>query len=412
MRVEHAKQEKAHDEAEAAAAEHARLAEAQERLAVDPLDAFAGQRPQDGIPASTDVNMGSPSHAQPNGSQAVNGEAAAALAPAFGDAAAHPSTTASSLPVAPPAQELDISKPHYVDFDLMQNKLIDTKAGYLTLRAFLRDIERMAHNVVISVDDLDKRQKAHAMVIETKLLLKDHFQDEQQKLDFEAMAFREKMRRAAAEPNKRKSPGSTSSRGTRQSARMTGQAPEFGVQALQDLEAANRKRQRETSGASEADVQGEAGPAAKKMRMNINGDLGDAPSTSTAGDPPVMADGVHGSAPDASSSSINVSMQAAPLPPTEPARPATPPPPPPPPPFVLPELAMQELADRLQESTEEFTVEDLEQLRAHLMQRIWRKRGEWDRTALLEELSQATTSVVARVQAANQASRLALETST
>ncbi|EIW73387.1 hypothetical protein TREMEDRAFT_70962 [Tremella mesenterica DSM 1558] len=55
------------------------------------------------------------------------------------------------------------------------------------------------------------------------------------------------------------------------------------------------------------------------------------------------------------------------------------------PPFVLPQSHLDILETELTASTGDLNVEQLEQLRAMLFDRIWRKRGEWDRTGVIDE---------------------------
>lgn len=68
-----------------------------------------------------------------------------------------------------------------------------------------------------------------------------------------------------------------------------------------------------------------------------------------------------------------------------------PPPAPPPapvyPPFNIPESALSDLTISLKNDTDGFSVEELEQLRAGIFGRIWKKRGEWDRSELINDLS-------------------------
>jgi hypothetical protein len=92
---------------------------------------------------------------------------------------------------SPVADKPSRPKPHWVDFELMQEKLMSQDDGYYSLRAFERDIFRMRENVDGAEMDLDKRTKAALLAKEATLMIKDHFQDEQQKLEIERMAARE-----------------------------------------------------------------------------------------------------------------------------------------------------------------------------------------------------------------------------
>ncbi|KAI0078819.1 AAA-domain-containing protein [Panus rudis PR-1116 ss-1] len=59
---------------------------------------------------------------------------------------------------------------------------------------------------------------------------------------------------------------------------------------------------------------------------------------------------------------------------------------PPPPPFELDEDLLSEFSNELRESTGTLNVEQLEQLRATCLNRIWHHRTEWNRTPLIHEL--------------------------
>ncbi len=391
------KEQQAQQAAEEATAHQAVLDEVS-RNAPDPLDAFAGQA------NGEDVNMEPPTgEVVPNGVH--DGVLNLRLASPFDQPAAN--GTVEDVPSTP--AERVIKKPHYVDFDLVQNKLIDSNHGYLSLQAFQRDIERMAENVTMLQDDLDRRAKAHAMVIEAKLLIKDYFQDDQQKADIEAMAVRERVRRRG---NKTKgSSPATSAKGTRQSARVSGSQPEFNHRALAELEAAKRKRQRESSGSGTSAM--EAGSAAKRPRTEeeANG----IPTHDSA----VMQSG-HAMHVDAVEGSTNAVPGSSMLPslaiseaqlaiediqPIQEATPPPPSPPPPPPPFILPEVGFHSLTKLISESTFDFNIEELEQLRALLMQRIWKRRADWDRTELIEEMTRAARNFLQQVTHARRAQR-------
>jgi hypothetical protein len=85
-----------------------------------------------------------------------------------------------------------------------------------------------------------------------------------------------------------------------------------------------------------------------------------------------------------------------------PARGQTPPPAPTPD-FVLSEDHLAQLETVIAEHTAGFTVEELEQLRAALMQRIWKRRSDWDRSALLDEMIVVSNSFIQQVNEAKAA---------
>jgi len=60
--------------------------------------------------------------------------------------------------------------------------------------------------------------------------------------------------------------------------------------------------------------------------------------------------------------------------------------PPPPPPFQLSESLIDQLRNDLLDHTDRMDVEQLEQLRATLLNMVWNARGEWDRDGLVREM--------------------------
>ncbi len=317
-----------------------------------------------------------------------------------------PPIVVESAPIAaplPPSAAPAVPKPFWVDFDLMQNKLMDKDSGYLTLRSFLRDIERLAENVNMMDDDTDRRAKAHAMLVEAKLMLKDHFQDEQQKAEMERMAAREYAKR---EVLKRKDQ-SADARETSRSASMLPDEPREGDQTL-------RKRQRQPSEAASGD---DSNTHARK-RSRLDGALGEVPppqsgSTFAARSFPTAEAGPSSSTtlnhfmearPAATGpstdghavgsnglSSVSTAVESAlsvrnlinpiPVPVQHPD-------------FIVPEDGLQLLRIFLIDKTSDLNVEELEQLRAMCLQRIWKDRRKWDRSLLVVGLIDLVKSYI------------------
>jgi hypothetical protein len=73
------------------------------------------------------------------------------------------------------------------------------------------------------------------------------------------------------------------------------------------------------------------------------------------------------------------------------------------PPLVVPEDELEKLTRALKHSTYQLNVEELEQLRASLLDRIWRSRREWDRTALLGNMREAVSRFVTEAADARRA---------
>jgi hypothetical protein len=307
-----------------------------------------------------------------------------------------------------------IWKPHYVDFELMQNKLVDKENGYLTTRAFEKDVERIHENTLRYRGDIGK---SNAMVSECRLNIKDHFQDQQIRMDIERMAAREYARREAEkEKTKPKSPTNPSnpSSPVRASARRHGKAPEFDMFALAELNKKKRTRagSRETG---DGHTDGEQ-PDPKRTRVDFDVDMdgpslnesANAESSTSASGPGTHAMAVPEGEPLAgqleeaasitfndvpSIGSVVDRMDTAES--AEAPREPTPEPQTPPPPFVVPDLTT--LQKTLAETTSEFTLEELEQLRAMALGLIWKRRADWDRHDLVRDLQAAVEDFVARV---------------
>lgn len=313
-----------------------------------------------------------------------------------------------------------IWKPHYVDFELMQNKLVDKENGYLTTRAFEKDVERIHENTLRYRGDIGK---SNAMVSECRLNIKDHFQDQQIRMDIERMAAREYARReaekekSAAKPKSPTNPSNPSSP-VRASARRHGKAPEFDMFALAEL---NKKKRTRAGSRDTGDghTDGEQ-PDPKRSRVDFDVDM-DGPSLNEASSVAessarasgpgthamVMPEGepLAGQLEEAASINLNndvpsigsvvdrmeTSAQSADAP-----REQTPEPEVPTPPFVVPDLTS--LQKTLAETTSEFTLEELEQLRAMALGLIWKRRADWDRNDLVRDLQAAVEDYVARVK--------------
>lgn len=342
---------------------------------------------------------------------------------------AAPAAAAAVVAPKPPITRhvKSLVKPHYVDFDLMQNKLIDPNEGYLELRTFLRDMERMAENVMrVVTDDGDRRQKAHAAVVEAKLLLKDHFQDEQQKLDFERMAAREYARREKERPKRPTSP-------VRHSPRVNGEAPEFNmVNNPEEIAKDAKKRNRAESNAPESPH----GPVSKRQRAEVaNGHDGTAAMAGgnagmSVGHPFHHQQQQHQPTPHSPSMPMSnghlaprspfnqppMSPQRHPHPGAAPMIPSPlahhphhhhqpsqlPQPQQPPRPMLfVPHHMYVQLAQLLIEETENQTVEELEQLRAASLGCVWRHRASWDKTQLLREMLATANAFITQVKSAH-----------
>ena len=319
-------------------------------------------------------------------------------------------------------------RPHWVDFELMQEKLMSQDDGYYSLRTFERDIFRMRENVDGAEMDLDKRSKAALMAKEATLMIKDHFQDEQQKLEIERMAAREYAKKQLSKKKTTKSANS-SPNGTRSSARLSGRAPEISFsEIIQNEKASGKKRSRDGS-VDSASITSDARAAKRNRAGEFNtvvapvaeqhilqsATLAASHGSSTGSGThamaaPFQADVLAGQLEQASTIAQPSSEGlAAILNPVQPRpRSTTPlaapvlhyhqPPPLPHPAFFVPERDLQTLSDYLVVGTSEgFTIEDLEQLHSMALKIIWTYRSDWDRSGMLHRLIQQCSSFIEMV---------------
>ncbi len=82
--------------------------------------------------------------------------------------------------------------------------------------------------------------------------------------------------------------------------------------------------------------------------------------------------------------------------------PSTRPPPPNYPPFIIPQAQVAQLAAQLKHTTSQLNVDQLEQLRAGCFDKVWRRRGDWDRKELVKQLEEAVKEFVGEVEKAGE----------
>ncbi|KAJ9097629.1 hypothetical protein QFC21_004665 [Naganishia friedmannii] len=319
-------------------------------------------------------------------------------------------------------------KPHFVDLELMQNKLVDRENGYLTTRAFEKDVEKIHENTMHYNGDIGK---SNAMVSECRLNIKDHFQDQQIRMDIERMAAREYARREAEKEKHLAKPKSKSDQPSpiRHSARRHGKAPEFDMFALAEMQKKKRIRAGSTEMGENHHTDGEQ-PEPKRVRVELPDDVDmfnaddsveEILVNSTEGESlahalgsgshavlrPSAGDLFDGQMEQAATMSLPGSTDipratntevrdAAEASPFQVDAHRSPTPEPPAKSFVVPDL--EDLRSTLAESTADFTLEELEQLRAMALGTIWKRRSDWDRYELVQELMSTTEDFVARVR--------------
>jgi hypothetical protein len=134
--------------------------------------------------------------------------------------------------------------------------------------------------------------------------------------------------------------------------------------------------------------------------MDVDATTNAASSSTTAIDEPSAAQ-----SNDISSAAAEASGLSSALPtslisnPTRSLRaPSSPPRAPTPPPFLLPTEELSDLTTSLTTETSLLNVEQLEQLRAMLLDCVWRRRAEWDREGMVLEMSDTMREFVREVR--------------
>lgn len=231
--------------------------------------------------------------------------------------------------------------PYDLDLDKMQLKLIKFK--YHRPRDFLDDVDRIAANAE-HLGDLDKLNKVAEMTAHAYL----HVSEFEPKWMPEFDAFAERMKRRKEERRAQKV--------KEKEQVVNGDGEEQGT----------LKRAREGE-----DVDMEDREDVKRARSTEPSQVGDTTADAATVPPPMPF--------------------TAPIP-------ASPPPTPVYPPFIIPVEPLAELTRSLRVNTASFSIEQLEQLRAAVFDRIWKKRALWDRTELVRELQGVLEGFVRNVE--------------
>lgn len=288
--------------------------------------------------------------------------------------------------------------PYDLDLDKLQLKLIKFK--YHRPRDFLDDIDRIKENAE-HLGDLDKLNKVAEMTAHAYL----HVSEFEPKWMPEFDAFAERMKRRKEQRRAEKVKEKERQEAEKQSEQVEG--------TIREESAVDAGAGAAAITAPEAEeVPGQTGAKRAREGEDVDMDGRDDVKRSRSDE---HAPAVEKSEPD---SSLPAAPEATVPPPisstfstAEPERATSPPAavaPPAPvyPPFVIPVERLAELTRSLRTDTAQFSIEQLEQLRAAIFDRIWKKRATWDRTELVLELQQTLGSFVKnvnRVQAARAA---------
>ncbi len=332
-------------------------AEAAAVLAADPL-------PVDGVHLPSEVLSG--------------GAAGECSLPPNGDVSHHPivppaepSATNDSQPISSPKS---VWQAHDVDIDTLQRKLV--RHRYFTPSDFLADIALIEDNAA-HLNDPDRQAKVAEMAANSRL----HVSGFDAKWTPEFERYKERMKTRKAEREKRKADEKGKSKDVVVVEGEVGEIAESGT----------LKRVREDDG--------EDGRVEKRKREN--GMELDVPTSSQASRTGTI-DTLIPSIP------INTPSRALPqqttttIPPVPPATIPSPRPAPLPtyPPFILPSEFVAGLAADLKHTTSQLNVDQLEQLRARCFDRIWRRRGDWDRRELAVEIEEVVRGYVEEAEKA------------
>lgn len=264
---------------------------------------------------------------------------------------------------------------HDVDLDLIQHKL--TRHKYCVPQDFLDDIAKMEENVA-RLGDPDRQARVAEMAANARVHVSGF--DPKWTPEFDRYKVRMLARRAEKQTNKEKSSNQPEITDNATANGNTKRAREDGY------EVPDGKRQRSQG------VDIELDPAASPLTPLPNsGSLRLGSPDEPSQIPPVEPKAIR-QLQSGSSSSLQVDGM-----PSLPANPATSPSIPGPrrpdtliyPPFHLPGAAVSQLTHDLKVSTGHLNVDELEQLRAMMFDKIWRGRAEWDKTDVVRGMREA-----------------------
>lgn len=279
---------------------------------------------------------------------------------------------------------------HNIDFDIIQRKLVRHK--YWTPNDFLADIALIEENAKHSLDP-DRQIKISEMAAHARMHV--HSFDPKWTPEFERYAQRMRERKAerarvkaaAAEAaEKEKAEAAEKERAEEATNAATEPAPE-GEPAPTEADSSKRPREDDTEGNDER------AKRAREDGMDVDEPIESVPDpTQTVESIDTQSAGVDSvPAQETAQETTQATQETAPPPPS-------PSPPPVYPPLVVPSEAINTLGKMLKHATGKLTVDELEQLRASLLDRVWRARTDWDRTALVTDMRDAVDRYVRQVE--------------
>lgn len=319
-----------------------------------------------------------------------------------------------------------------MNLERMQRRLYYN--GYLTIQDFMDDLGKIVSNAEEAAEvDTERVVRAHQMRNLAVILL-DQYLDAGFRAECESMARRQLVREAekqkAEDEAKRAIEEAAAAprrpSGERFSARVQGQAPEHRFPV--DVSAIERgsKRSRSSSARNSGGVEQEGGER-KKARSNLINEVDVMIEAEASGSGSVSVEASGGEqaqlqlrqdrgTPVIDGDETADPSTAAPLVPAtslngigaiaEPSSATVPFVPVEHPPFECPSQELERLRRHLLDMTSRFNIDQLLQLRAACFDVVWRRRSEWDRSSMLEELYRLVDEVAEAVEAETRANEL------
>lgn len=266
---------------------------------------------------------------------------------------------------------------HNVDLDIMSHRLSTHR--YHTPSMFLDDIAAIEDNAS-RLGDPDRQARVAGMAAEARLHVGGF--DKRWDPEFERLRLRAEQRRAAKKARKEAREAAEAGEGAGEGPSIVVVPPEGAGPATTatasgagtEPEASSLKRGRE--GEADAEDGEREGKRAREGEMEVDPPV----STSTAAE-----------AADPAALTSAPTGDSVPVLPVAPAAPPNPP-------FVLPVAEVDALRADLVERTRHLSVDQLESLRAGLFDRLWRNRGDWDRSAVLGQMRDWVRTFVDRAE--------------
>ncbi|BEI93938.1 uncharacterized protein CcaverHIS019_0603970 [Cutaneotrichosporon cavernicola] len=274
-------------------------------------------------------------------------------------------TQDTSLPTAFAAPSW---QPHDMDLDIVQRKL--TRHKYYTPAEVLADIALIEENAR-HTSDADRQLKVIEMAGHARIHVQGF--DPRWTPEFENLAVRMRARKADRAAAKAASRAAT----RRGSPASGGDAPVTGAPASETAPAETATSVSDAAANGKRDREGDDGTEQPAKRAREDGEGMDVDPNGTSAAEPAEK-------PRSPTPEPEVVDQR----------------------LVVPTDELEKLGGALKHSTGQLNVEELEQLRASLLDRIWRARQEWDRTALLSNMREAVSRFVAEAADARAAAEM------